>query len=81
MQNAIGSNIRAVHRKLRPTQQEFAHQLGVAVATVNRWENGHTRPSKLGQAGIVAMAQTDGHTLTVVHEGIEGGSRETCSCN
>ena len=29
------------------SQEELAHALGVSFATVNRWENGRTAPSKL----------------------------------
>lgn len=31
----------------RMTQVELADLLGVAFVTVNRWLNGHTRPSKI----------------------------------
>ena len=27
--------------------EDMAHQLGISFATVNRWENGKTKPSKL----------------------------------
>ncbi|MFZ0945633.1 MAG: helix-turn-helix transcriptional regulator, partial [Syntrophobacteraceae bacterium] len=36
--------------KLRLSQQELANRLGVSFATVNRWENNKTNPSKLGRA-------------------------------
>lgn len=32
--------------QLGMTQKEFADRIGVSFATVNRWENGHTTPSK-----------------------------------
>ncbi|MFH1137743.1 MAG: helix-turn-helix transcriptional regulator [Pseudomonadota bacterium] len=31
------------------SQEELAHALGVSFATVNRWENGKTSPSKPAQ--------------------------------
>ena len=31
------------------TQEELAKRLGVSFATVNRWENGKTRPSPLAR--------------------------------
>jgi DNA-binding transcriptional regulator YiaG len=37
--------------RLKPqlSQEELAHALGVSFATVNRWENAKTVPSKLAQ--------------------------------
>jgi len=45
------------------TQEEFAHSLGITVSTVNRWENGHSEPSKLARAGIVGLAEKRGVSL------------------
>jgi len=33
--------------RLGYTQEEMARALDVTVSTVNRWENGHSKPSKL----------------------------------
>jgi transcriptional regulator with XRE-family HTH domain len=41
--------IRQLRRHLGLTQQQFADLLGVSFVTLNRWENGQTRPSALGQ--------------------------------
>jgi len=41
--------VKEVRRQLGLTQGELAHALGVSFATVNRWENGKTKPSKLAQ--------------------------------
>ena len=48
MHDQTGASIRELRRNLRMTQEEFAHTLGITVATVNRWENGHAKPSKFG---------------------------------
>lgn len=40
-------NIRALRKTLRLTQAQFAEVLGVSYVTVNRWENGHIKPSHL----------------------------------
>jgi DNA-binding transcriptional regulator YiaG len=42
------------------TQEEFAHALGITVGTVNRWENGRFRPSKLAKATILEFARRHG---------------------
>jgi len=41
--------VKEVRRQLALSQEELAHALGVSFATVNRWENGKTVPSKLTQ--------------------------------
>jgi len=57
MQEQFKVDIRELRRNLRMTQEEFAHTLGITVATVNRWENGHARPSKLARRAIERLAQ------------------------
>jgi len=41
--------VKEVRRQLALSQKELAQALGVSFATVNRWENGKTGPSKLAQ--------------------------------
>jgi putative transcriptional regulator len=41
--------IKEVRKQLELSQEDLAHALGVSFATVNRWENGKTAPSKLAQ--------------------------------
>jgi DNA-binding transcriptional regulator YiaG len=41
--------VKEVRRRLGLSQEELAHALGVSFATVNRWENGKTVPSKLAR--------------------------------
>jgi len=41
--------VKEVRRQLSLSQEELAHALGVSFATVNRWENGKTTPSKLAR--------------------------------
>ena len=41
--------VKDVRRQLALSQEELAQALGVSFATVNRWENGKTVPSKLAQ--------------------------------
>ncbi|MFN2366329.1 MAG: helix-turn-helix domain-containing protein [Desulfurivibrionaceae bacterium] len=43
------ATVKEVRRQLALSQEELAHALGVSFATVNRWENGRTAPSKLAQ--------------------------------
>jgi len=39
--------VKGIRKKLGLTQVELAAKLGVAFATVNRWENGQCEPSPL----------------------------------
>ncbi len=56
MQDQFTVDIRELRRNLRMTQEEFAHTLGITVATVNRWENGHAKPSKLARRALERLA-------------------------
>jgi putative transcriptional regulator len=46
-QPAIGQLIGELRQTLKLTQEKFAAQLGVTFPTINRWENGHAKPSPL----------------------------------
>ncbi len=52
--------VRALRHELKMTQEEFAHELGITVGTVNRWENGRFRPSKLARATLLEFAHRHG---------------------
>ena len=41
--------VKEVRRQLELSQEDMARELGVSFATVNRWENGKTNPSKMAQ--------------------------------
>ncbi|HIF63698.1 MAG TPA: XRE family transcriptional regulator [Deltaproteobacteria bacterium] len=65
-----GCLVRTLRQRLVMTQEEFAHCLGITVSTVNRWENGHSHPSKLARSSIVALGEknklrVDAFTLAV----------------
>ncbi len=47
--NAFSVQVKSVRQQLKLSQEELAQALGVSFATVNRWENGKTAPSKLAQ--------------------------------
>lgn len=50
------SAIKALRTRLRLTQEELAHALGITVSVVNRWENGKHRPSRLAQRELSRLA-------------------------
>jgi len=63
MADQMSEFVRAIRRELKLTQEELAHQLGITVGTVNRWENGRFRPSKLARAMILDFAKKHGLSL------------------
>lgn len=44
--------VKEVRSQLAISQEDLARELGVSFATVNRWENGQSRPSKLAKAQL-----------------------------
>ena len=52
----VAMEVIAVLKNLREeknwSQEDLAHELGVSFSTINRWENGKTKPSKMAQAHI-----------------------------
>jgi len=49
------SFVREVRRQLALSQEDLARELGVSFATVNRWENGVSKPSRLARAQLEAF--------------------------
>ena len=47
--------VKEVRRQLGISQEDLAREVGVSYATVNRWENGQVRPSKLGRTHFFAF--------------------------
>jgi len=60
MNNNRGNLIRALRQKLGMTEEGFAHEVGVTVFTVNRWENAHKEPNKLAWKAIRELAASRG---------------------
>ena len=47
--------IQEIRRRLRVTQEDFAHMVGVTFSTVNRWENGKSKPNRIAQRILVGL--------------------------
>ena len=47
--NEFAHKIKSLRKQLRISQEDLAKELGVSFATVNRWENNKTQPSKLAK--------------------------------
>lgn len=53
--DCLPEQIKEIRKRLSLSQEEFAKKLGVSFASVNRWENGQTKPSKLARKQIVSL--------------------------
>lgn len=49
----FGGLIKAIRMELNITQEQLAHELNISFSTINRWENGHTSPSKLAKMRLL----------------------------
>ena len=56
----VRATLQTIRAKLDLTQEQLAERLGVAFATVNRWEGGVTMPQKAAQTAIAALAAEAG---------------------
>lgn len=52
--------IQEIRAKLCVSQEKFASLLGTTVVTVNRWENGKTKPSRLYIKELKQLRSTSG---------------------
>ena len=50
--NDIAAELKIIRQLHGWSQEDLARELGVSFATVNRWENGKTKPSRLAQDKI-----------------------------
>ena len=57
-----GNRIRHLRTALGLSQEKLAERLGVTFATVNRWENAATQPSRLSRA-IIYLTYQPGHAI------------------
>lgn len=52
--------VKAIREAMGLTQEQFAAQFGVTVATVNRWENGRAAPQPLAMKNLKTLAEQYG---------------------
>ena len=56
-QDCRPEQIKEIRKRLNLSQEEFAKKLGVSFTSVNRWENGQTKPSKLARRQILNLLE------------------------
>ena len=54
--NDIAAELKRIRQLHGWSQEDLARELGVSFATVNRWENSKTKPSRLAQDKIKQVA-------------------------
>ena len=54
--NVSRTEIKALRKKLKLTQEDMARLLGVRVRQVARWESGDSKPSRLAQQAISRLS-------------------------
>ena len=45
----FAEKVKYVRNTQKMSQEDFAHELGVSFATINRWEHGNYNPSRLAR--------------------------------
>jgi DNA-binding transcriptional regulator YiaG len=48
----FSEKVRCIRKKLKISQEDLARSLNVSYATVNRWENAKTKPSRMAKAAL-----------------------------
>lgn len=60
--------IRLTRRKLGMSQEDLARALHISFATVNRWENGKTRPNRLTETVFVDFCKQHGVEPAILND-------------
>lgn len=61
----VGWLVKSIRERLGISQEKLAAQLGVTFSSVNRWENGHRKPSPLAMRSIEKLAEKVGLSTEV----------------
>lgn len=57
------ATVKAAREKMNMSQEGLARALNVSFATINRWENGKTRPHKMAQQVFVSFCEQNGISI------------------
>jgi transcriptional regulator with XRE-family HTH domain len=64
----FGDIIKKVRKQLGITQEQLARELDISFSTINRWENGHTSPSKLARRRLLEFCRNKNLDTSVISE-------------
>ena len=65
--NSFAAAVKDIRTQLGISQEELARALGVSFATVNRWENGKTYPSRLARGSFISYCDKMVREGTLTH--------------
>lgn len=60
--------VRLTRQKLGISQEDLARALHISFATVNRWENGKTRPNQLTETVFIDFCMQHGVDLEILND-------------
>lgn len=58
--------LKAIRKELDISQETLARDLSVSFTTLNRWENGHTIPSRLARIRLTEYCTEKGVTAEII---------------
>ena len=56
----FSATVKMVREKMNMSQEDLARALNVSFATINRWENGKTRPNKMAKQVFISFCEQNG---------------------
>lgn len=62
----LGDIIKEVRHELGITQEKLAHELDISFSTINRWENGHTSPSRLAKRRLLEFCKNNHVNIIII---------------
>ena len=68
---SFNKEIRRIRHKAFLTQEDFAKELGVSFATVNRWETGKSMPNLKAMISIVEYCKKNNIVFDISEEVLE----------
>ncbi len=68
----FASMVRQVRKELGPSQEQLARALSISYSTVNRWENGKSKPSQMAKELFFAFCMSKNINPKLYGYGKEG---------
>lgn len=66
----FGSIVKQVRKELGLSQEQLARELSISFSTVNRWENGKSKPSQMAKELFFSFCTSKNISLNCMEGGI-----------